>query len=192
MKEKLYDLNKVFGIITIVSIVALWLASTWSMENQIEDLKDQIKEQECQIEEQQNYIDSLIQCIDTLQWENEIYDYNTEHETKHLLSALMFVESGFNDSAYRASEDAVGVLQIRKTMVDDINRILKRQKKDYRFTYDDRWSRNKSIQMFDIFCMHYGLSTAEEMARCWNGGPRGITNPATLGYWNKVQDYLES
>ena len=66
MKEKLYDLNKVFGIITIVSIVALWLASTWSMENQIEDLKDQIEEQECQIEEQQNYIDSLIQCIDTL------------------------------------------------------------------------------------------------------------------------------
>jgi hypothetical protein len=130
--------------------------------------------------------------IDTLTWENEIYDYNTEHETNHLLSALMFVESGFDDSAYVKSEDAVGVLQIRKTMVDDVNRILKRQKKDYRFTYNDRWSRNKSIQMFDIYVMHYGLSTAEEVARCWNGGPRGMDKDATVYYWNKVQDYLDS
>jgi hypothetical protein len=104
----------------------------------------------------------------------------------------MFVESGFDDSAYAKGEDAVGVLQIRKTMVDDVNRILKRQKKDYRFTYDDRWCRNKSIQMFDIYVMHYGLSTAEEVARCWNGGPRGMDKEATVYYWNKVQDYLDS
>jgi hypothetical protein len=104
----------------------------------------------------------------------------------------MFVESGFDDSAYAKGEDAVGVLQIRKTMVDDVNRILKRQKKDHRFTYDDRWSRQKSIMMFDIYCKHYGLTTAEEIARCWNGGPRGMDKEATVYYWNKVQDYLDS
>ncbi len=173
-------------------IVALIFLSSIYVITTIVHYEKQIESLECEIEEQQHYIDSLIQCIDTLQWENEIYDYEQEHETTNLLSALMFVESGFDDSAYARGEDAVGVLQIRKTMVDDVNRILKRQKKDYRFTYDDRWSRNKSIQMFDIYCMHYGLSTAEEVARCWNGGPRGMDKEATVYYWNKVQDYLDS
>jgi len=158
-------------------------------EKQIESLELEL---ETRTDSLKLKIDSLKLEIDTLTWENEIWDFNTEHETNHLLSALMFVESSFNDSAYAANEDAVGVLQIRKTMVDDVNRILKRQKKDYRFTYNDRWSRNKSIQMFDIYVMHYGLSTAEEVARCWNGGPRGMDKDATVYYWNKVQDYLDS
>ena len=176
-------------------IALMFLGSIWTMtslihyEKQIEGLEIDL---ETQTDSLNNTIDSLLLEIDTLTWENEIYDYNTEHETNHLLSALMFVESRFNDSAYAIDEDAVGVLQIRKTMVDDVNRILKRQKKDHRFTYDDRWSRNKSIQMFDIYVMHYGLSTAEEVARCWNGGPRGMDKDATVYYWNKVQDYLDS
>ena len=180
------DSVQFFLIVALIFLSSIYVITTMvHYEKQIELL-------ECEIENQENYIDSLIQCIDTLQWENEIYDYEQEHETTNLLSALMFVESGFDDSAYARGEDAVGVLQIRKTMVDDVNRILKRQKKDYRFTYDDRWSRNKSIQMFDIYVMHYGLSTAEEVARCWNGGPRGMDKEATVYYWNKVQDYLDS
>ena len=173
-----------FLIVALIFLSSIYVITTMvHYEKQIELL-------ECEIENQENYIDSLIQCIDTLQWENEIYDYNKEHETTHLLSALMFVESGFDDSAYAKGEDAVGVLQIRKTMVDDVNRILKRQKKDYRFTYNDRWSRNKSIQMFDIYCKHYGLTTAEEIARCWNGGPRGMDNEMTAGYWKKVKSKI--
>ena len=103
----------------------------------------------------------------------------------------MFVESSYNDSAYVASEDAVGCLQIRKCMVKDVNRILRRQKSDLRFSYDDRWNRHKSIKMFDIYCKHYGLTTAEEIARCWNGGPRGMQNEMTAGYWEKVKNQLD-
>ena len=109
-----------------------------------------------------------------------------------ILLAIMFVESSFNDSAYRADEDAVGCLQIRKCMVDDVNRILKRQNSTLKFTYNSRWYRDSSIQMFEIYCDHYNLTTAEEMARCWNGGPRGINNPATVGYWEKVKDEINS
>ena len=109
-----------------------------------------------------------------------------------LVSAIMFIESSYNDSAYRADEDAVGCLQIRKCMVNDVNRILKRQKSDLKFTYSSRWSRDSSIQMFEIYCKHYNLTTNEEIARCWNGGPRGINNPATVGYWNKVKDKINS
>ena len=77
-------------------------------------------------------------------------------------------------------------------MVNDVNRILKRQKSTLRFTYNDRWSRDKSTQMFGIYCKYYKLMTTEEIARCWNGGPRGINNPSTVGYWEKVKDKINS
>jgi len=144
------------------------------------------------IEEQNYIIDSLCHEIDTLQWESQIWDFNISHNTTHLLSAIMYVESSYNDSAYNSYEDAVGCLQIRKTMVDDVNRILRRQKSDLRFSYDDRWFRNRSIKMFDIYCKHYGLTTAEEIARCWNGGPRGMQNEMTANYWKKVKNKIDS
>ena len=77
-------------------------------------------------------------------------------------------------------------------MVDDVNRILKRRGALLRYTYNDRWDERKSKEMFDIFCTYYGLKTAEEMARCWNGGPRGINNPSTLSYWDKVLTEINS
>ena len=183
--EKSYTFDQIGMILMLISFAMVALAIAWKSEKDIEELNRQLDHKQFQI-------DSLRLEMDTLEWENEIYDYNKEHDTNHLLSALMFVESGNNDSAHAIGEDAVGVLQIRKTMVDDVNRILKRQGKTYTFTYDDRWLRNKSIQMFDIYCKHYGLTTAEEIARCWNGGPRGMDKEATVYYWNKVQNYLES
>ena len=183
--EKTYTFDQIGMILMLISFAMVALAIAWKSEKDIEELNRQLDHKQFQI-------DSLRLEMDTLQWENEIYDYNNDHDTNHLLSALMFVESGNNDSAHAIGEDAVGVLQIRKTMVDDVNRILKRQGKDYTFTYDDRWLRNKSIQMFDIYCKHYGLTTAVEIARCWNGGPRGMNKEATVYYWNKVQNYLES
>ena len=104
----------------------------------------------------------------------------------------MYVESNNNDSAYNASEDAVGILQIRQCMVDDVNRILLKQKSPVRFTYEDRWCRYKSNNNIKIYCRYYNLTTAEEIARCWNGGPRGINNPATVIYWEKVKNKINS
>ena len=169
----------------VFSVIAFLFYKIEIQKTTIETLNEQI--------EQNNYvIDSLYHKIDTLQWENQIWDFNLSQNTTHLLSAIMFVESSYNDSAYNSYEDAVGCLQIRKTMVDDVNRILKRQKSYTRFTYDDRWLRHKSIEMFNIYCNHYGLISAEEMARCWNGGPRGMNNPLTADYWRKVQKDLAS
>ena len=156
----------------------LGLKNTSKQERINKELKKQIY-----IDSLKHHIDSLQYTIDSLQ--NEVWDNN-------ILDALIYVESCNNDSAYRASEDAVGCLQIRKTMVNDVNRILKRQKSTLRFTYSDRWSRNKSIQMFNIYCKHYNLITPEEIARCWNGGPKGIYKSATIAYWNKVKNYLDS
>jgi len=174
-----------FLVITLIFLSSVYVIST------IVHYEKQIEILECEKEEQQNYIDSLIQCIDTLQWENQIFD-QIEKDATFLLSALIMVESRDNDSAHAVGEDAVGCLQIRKTMVDDVNRILARQGKNYTFTYEDRWSRQKSIMMFEIYCDHYNLTEPEEIARCWNGGPRGMNKDATVYYWNKVQDHLDS
>ena len=136
-------------------------------------------------------VDSLQSVIDSLTIRFQIFDSEPARDMIDIINAIMEVESNGRDNAYNASEDAVGCLQIRQTMVNDVNRILARQGSDLRYTYDCRWDRNKSIEMFNIFIDYYGLTSAEEMARCWNGGPRGINNPYTLGYWNKVEIELE-
>ena len=162
------------------------------------------KEQKEQLElktKHQNHIDSLHNVIDSLQYVNDslieqhqLFDIIIEpvNYMINVIDAIMEVESSNNDSAYNAYEDAVGCLQIRKCMVDDVNRILKRQDTTIRYTYNDRWIRQKSLEMFYIYCEYYKLNTAQQIARCWNGGPRGINNPATVGYWKKVKDKINS
>ena len=171
--------------IAVIMAVTMMLLYTVDYERKIESLQDELNNKDI-------LIDSLFHEMDTLTWEQEMWDYDISQNTTHLLSAIMFVESSYNDSAYAANEDAVGCLQIRKCMVKDVNRILRRQKSELRFTYDDRWSRAKSIKMFDIYREHYGLITAEEIARCWNGGPKGMENEITAKYWKKVENQLDS
>ena len=185
--------------------LSIWAILGLKNSSKQERINKEIKTQTT-IDSLQNVIDSLQLQVDTIQYESiyttvihwpwgreEFYYFKYKNNNDgDLLSALIFVESSDNDSAYRACEDAVGCLQIRKTMVDDINRILKRQKSTLKFTYNDRWSRDKSIQMFNIYCKYYKLKTPEEIARCWNGGPRGINNPSTVGYWEKVKNQINS
>ena len=183
-------MEKIFRYI-LVSIIIGFLFYRCILKEEINcGLRDTLDDRHELIDSLYNQLDSLHKVIDTLQYENEIFDYNTVSE-QEIISALMYVESSNNDSAYNASEDAVGCLQIRKTMVNDVNRILRKRKSPVRFTYEDRWCRYKSINMFKIYCKHYNLTTAEEIARCWNGGPRGLHNPATVNYWKKVQSELD-
>ena len=183
-------MEKIFRYI-LVSIIIGFLFYRCILKEEINcGLRDTLDNRHELIDSLYNQLDSLHKVIDTLQYENEIFDYNTVSE-QEIISALMYVESSNNDSAYNASEDAVGCLQIRKTMVNDVNRILRKRKSPVRFTYEDRWCRYKSINMFKIYCKYYNLTTAEEIARCWNGGPRGLHNPATVNYWKKVQSELD-
>ena len=176
---------RLFSIIFVIIVMTFLFGTILNKIDTIEML-------EYKLEYKQFQIDSLQSEIDTLEWDNQIWDFNIKFSVSHLLSSMMYVESNYNDSAYHKGEDAVGCLQIRKCMVDDVNRILRKQKSYKKFTYDDRWSRIKSIQMFGIYCRHYGLNTAEEIARCWNGGPRGMSKPLTATYWKKVQENLDS
>ena len=102
-----------------------------------------------------------------------------------LLMAVMAVESNFDSMAYNSKENAAGVLQIRPIMVREVNRLLGEDK----YTLKDRWSKAKSIEMFNVIRSHLKGATDEEIARTWNGGYNGKNIPQTLQYWNKVKQY---
>ena len=67
-----------------------------------------------------------------------------------LLNAVMAVESNFDTMAYNSKENAAGVLQIRPIMVREVNRLLGEDK----YTLKDRWSKAKSIEMFNVIRSH--------------------------------------
>ena len=191
--------TQTFLVIALVFLTSIYMITTMvSYENEIEELnrqttelKDEVEQLYISLEFDAEYITELENQLDSLHNRFMIFDSPPGRDVIDIINAIVQVESGGDPNAHAKGEDAVGVLQIRKCMVDDVNRILERQGIDKQYTYEDRWNVKKSYEMFDIFCDYYGLTTAEEMARCWNGGPRGIDNPATLGYWNKVENLLE-
>ena len=107
---------------------------------------------------------------------------------KPLVDALILVESAGNPKAFNKKENAVGCLQIRPVMVREVNRILRKQKSERRFTKEDRWDCGLSKEMFYIWAnYHHQISNDEIIARNWNGGPRGYKKQSTEHYWHKVQ-----
>ena len=104
-----------------------------------------------------------------------------------LIDAIIHVESRGDSMAYNAGEDAVGVLQIRPIMMREVNRLLQENK----YTLADRWSKSKSIEMFNVIKQHTTNPTNEILARNWNGGWNGYKKKSTLKYWNKVKTQLK-
>lgn len=105
----------------------------------------------------------------------------------NLVDAIIQVESGGDPTKHAKGEDAVGCLQIRKIMIRDVNRILKKQKNKKRYKYKDRWDCVKSKEIFDIVIEYYLPGACDEdIARLWNGGPKGPIKDNTKKYWRKV------
>ena len=137
-----------------------------------------------------------------------------------IIPVLIQVESGGNVNAIGDGGKAVGCLQIHRIMVDDVNRIAEMQGwwdvhnfYNYdEFTLDDRYSKDKSIQMCEYYLEYYyqkyvkwwneqcskplyhpmPFDVCEVLARLWNGGYAGLKrNPrATDNYWEKVKKEL--
>ncbi len=112
-----------------------------------------------------------------------------------LIHALINVESRGNTKCVgdtHLAEPSIGVLQIRPIMVREVNRILKIQGSKKRYKRKDRYSRQKSIEMFVIWRdFHHVGDSDEVIAKCWNGGPKGPKKIKTQHYWNKVQKELK-
>ena len=111
-----------------------------------------------------------------------------------LVEAIIQVESRGDSTAVGDRGRAVGILQIWPIMVREVNRITHMKGGDSTiYYYKDRLSVEKSIEMFHIWRGYYHKNSSwEKIARCWNGGPRGMSKPLTATYWKKVQENLDS
>jgi len=164
-------------------LIILSLGITTSCDNAELPVESPILVTEVVIEEE------VVIIADTLSIESSpayILDINP------LISAMILVESGGNDSAYCKSEEAVGCLQIRPIMLRECNRILKLKKSSKRYTLVDRWDRVKSIEIFHIVNQHHNkIGTYEAIARSWNGGPKWAKKSNTKRYWRKVKRQIK-
>lgn len=99
------------------------------------------------------------------------------------LAALLAVESGGNDLAIGDGGRAIGALQIHRGVVDDVNRVH-----GTKYRHADMHDRKKAVRVASLYIATYAPGASPEVqARVWNGGPRGATKPATLGYWARVK-----
>lgn len=116
--------------------------------------------------------------------QSESYDWSK------VIDAIVKVESRGNASA--KSKDCVGILQIRPILVADCNeylQIIKSKKK--RFTLADRFSPEKSKEMFILYQKRYNpTNNVEKAIRLWNGGC-GYSVTKTEGYYQKIMKYYK-
>lgn len=141
------------------------------------------------------------QCVEEDTTSVEVVSSKTQTELNwnDFVSAVIYVESRGNDSAYNKSEEAVGCLQIRPIMVREVNRKLSIWNAPFRYTLDDRWDRQKSIEMFEIMAEQIPccedqefMEFAEVVARKWNGGGQGHLKKSTEKYWERIINQLNN
>ena len=115
---------------------------------------------------------------------------DSDEDWRPVIEALIQVESNGNSNAKKGA--SVGVLQITPVLVAECNNILRRRKLRKRFKLSDRWSRQKSIEMFLLFQSWFNpLRNVEQAVRSWNGGMH-YSIQKTQRYFDKVMSILQN
>ena len=101
-----------------------------------------------------------------------------------VMDAIIKVESEGNPNA--VSGNSVGVMQITPILVRECNNVLKKMKSNKRYTLDDRYSVEKSKEMFLLIQKYFNPeNNVEKAIRSWNGGIK-YSVKATNKYYEKV------
>ena len=101
-----------------------------------------------------------------------------------VMDAIIKVESEGNPRA--VSGNSVGVMQITPVLVKECNNILQKLKSNKRYTLDDRYSVEKSKEMFLLIQKYFNPeNNVEKAIRSWNGGMK-YSIRATNKYYKKV------
>lgn len=101
-----------------------------------------------------------------------------------VMEAIIQVESNGNRHAKNGNQ--VGAMQITPILVKDCNNILKQRKSKKRYTLEDRFSIEKSKEMFLLIQSWYNPgNNIEKAIRSWNGGANYSVR-GTQKYFEKV------
>ena len=110
------------------------------------------------------------------------YDWNP------VMDAIIHVES--RGDAKAVSGNSCGAMQITPILVKECNNILKKKKSKKRFTMQDRFSVQKSKEMFLLYQAYFNpQNNVEKAIRSWNGG-MNYSVKRTQRYYNKVMAKL--
>lgn len=113
----------------------------------------------------------------------------SEFNWNPVMDAIIQVESGGNAKA--VSGNSVGAMQITPILVKECNEILKKWNKKLRYTLADRYSLEKSKEMFLLIqSFHNPENSVEKAIRAWNGGPNYSVR-ATNRYYKKVMNKMK-
>lgn len=117
---------------------------------------------------------------------------NTTVNYNRLITAIGTVESGLNDNT-RSGVHA-GFLQISKVCVTECNRINKLKGVSTRYTLQDRFNHQKSIEMFWIIQNFYNPKLdIDYMVLLWNEGNSAMKKPKRkTKYYRKVMKVYNS
>lgn len=109
---------------------------------------------------------------------------NSGFDWTPVIEAIIEVESGSNANA--VSGKYCGAMQISPILVEECNNILKERNSKKRYTLKDRFSVEKSKEMFLLIQSYHNPSNNVEKAiRAWNGGNKYKVR-STNGYYRKV------
>lgn len=96
---------------------------------------------------------------------------NNDSIWNDVMNAIIQVESKGNPRAVDKSGTCVGILQMKKCLVDEVNNILKQNKEKRRYAYSDRYNPQKSKEMFVVLQNQFNKEKNVERAiRSWNAG----------------------
>ena len=116
----------------------------------------------------------------------EVIKVERFNDNEITLFAIIDYESAWGKFPYNKTENAAGHIQIRPMVVLDVNRYF-----NTNYTLQDRFDLNKSIEIFWKYQHMCKGNTPEELARKWNGGPKGMYKSTTLGYWKQIQKRIK-
>lgn len=107
-----------------------------------------------------------------------------------VMKAIVQVESEGNTRAVKGN--SCGAMQITPILVAECNNILKKRNSKKRYTLRDRFSLEKSKEMFLLMQSQFNpLNDIEKAIRSWNGGNKYSVR-RTQRYFEKVMKCLRS
>lgn len=113
-----------------------------------------------------------------------------EFDWEPVMQAIVEVESEGNTKA--VSGNSCGAMQITPILVAECNEILKKRKSKKRFSLRDRFSLEKSKEMFVLIQSYFNpLNDIERAIRAWNGGNH-YSVKRTQRYFEKVMKHLNA
>ena len=113
----------------------------------------------------------------------------TGFDWEPVMKAIIQVESEGDSKA--VSGNSCGAMQITPILVKECNRILEKQNSKKRYSLKDRFSVEKSKEMFLLIQSYFNpTNNVEKAIRSWNGGMR-YSVKRTQRYYNKVMKNLK-